>query len=59
MAGVVMSPDVMKYLQAFDELQRVTVIFRSHPDYAAPETYMDNLKELMSSGRFELFNGQQ
>ena len=52
-------PDVMKHIQEFDELQRVAVIFRSHPDYAAPETFMDNLKELMNSGRFELFNGQQ
>jgi len=52
-------PDVMKHLQEFDDLQRVAVIFRSHPDYAAPETFMDNLKGLMNSGRFELFNGQQ
>jgi hypothetical protein len=51
-------PDVMNHLQEFDELQRVAVIFRSHPDYAAPETFMDNLKGLMNSGRFELFNGQ-
>lgn len=51
--------DVMKHIQEFDELQRVSVIFRSHPDYAAPETFMDNLKGLMNSGRFELFNGQQ
>lgn len=52
-------PDVMKHIQEFDKLQRVAVIFRSHPDYAAPETFMDNLKEMMNSGRFELFNGQQ
>jgi RNA polymerase sigma factor (sigma-70 family) len=52
-------PDVLKHIQEFDELQRVAVIFHSHPDYAAPETFMDNLKGLINSGRFELFNGQQ
>lgn len=52
-------PDVMKHIQEFDKLQRVAVIFRSHPDYAAPETFMDNLRGLINSGRFELFNGQQ
>ena len=46
-------------LQELDELERVSAIFRSHPDYAAPETFMDNLKGLMNSGRFELFDAKQ
>jgi RNA polymerase sigma factor (sigma-70 family) len=52
-------PGVMARLQEFDELERVAVLFRSHPEYCAPESYIDNLKELMLSGQFELFNGQK
>lgn len=51
--------DVLSHLHEVDELKRVAIIYRNHPDYVAPETFMDNLKELMNSGRFELFNGQQ
>jgi len=49
---------VMKRIKEYGELNRVTAIYRNHPDYTAPETFMDNLKELMNSGQFELFNGQ-
>jgi RNA polymerase sigma factor (sigma-70 family) len=49
-------PIVMKGVQELDELERVSSIFRSHPDYAAPPTFLDHLKNLMDSGRFQLFN---
>jgi RNA polymerase sigma factor (sigma-70 family) len=45
---------VMKRLEELDELVRVTVLFRSHPDYAAPEAFVDIVKNLMDSGRFQL-----
>jgi len=49
-------PVVMKGVQELDELERVSSIFRGHPDYAAPPTFLDHLKNLMDSGRFQLFN---
>ena len=42
------------YLYELDELKRVAVLFRSHPDYAAPETFIGNIKEMLDSGRYKL-----
>jgi RNA polymerase sigma factor (sigma-70 family) len=44
-------------MQELDELRRVAVLFRSHPDYAAPERFVESIKELVESGRVEMFNG--
>ncbi len=52
-------PDILERLQEFDELERVAVLFRCHPEYCASENFVDNLKDLMFSGQFELFNGQK
>ncbi len=46
-------------LQELDELHRVAVLFRSHPDYTAPETFVESIKELVESGRLEVLNGRQ
>jgi hypothetical protein len=43
-------------LQDFDELRRVAFLFRSHPDYAAPESFVESIKNLVESGRLEMFN---
>jgi RNA polymerase sigma factor (sigma-70 family) len=43
------------YLHELDELHRVAALFRSHPDYAVPETFVGNIKEMLDSGRFKLF----
>ena len=45
-------------LQKLDELHRVAVLFRSHPDYAAPETFVESIKKLVESGRLEVLNGR-
>ncbi|MBW2345661.1 MAG: RNA polymerase sigma factor [Deltaproteobacteria bacterium] len=42
------------YLHELDELKRVATLFRSHPDYAAPEAFIENMKEMLDSGRFKL-----
>ena len=42
-------------LQQMDELQRVTDLFRSLPDYAAPKTFVNALNEVMDSTRFRLY----
>jgi hypothetical protein len=45
------------HLEELDALQRIAVLFRSHPDYAAPETFLESLKELVDSGQVRLFEG--
>jgi len=42
--------------QELDELERVTALFRSHPEYAAPDTFVDIVKQLVESRKFDLFN---
>ena len=42
------------YLHELDELKRIAVLFRRHPDYSAPETFVENIKEVLDSGRFKL-----
>ena len=43
-------------MHELDELRRVAVLFRSHPDYAAPESFVESIKNLVESGRLEMFN---
>jgi RNA polymerase sigma factor (sigma-70 family) len=43
-------------LQTLDELRRVAALFRSHPDYAAPESFVQSIKKLVESGRLEMPN---
>lgn len=49
--------DILNRLQEMDELRRVAVLFRSHPDYAAPEDFVEGVKELMNSDKFRLLRG--
>ena len=41
-------------LQELDELRRVAALFRIHPDYAAPECFVESIKSLVESGRLEM-----
>jgi len=43
-------------MQALDDFARITAVFRSHPEYAAPEALVDIIKHLLDSGRFELLD---
>jgi len=43
-------------LHELDELRRVAALFRSHPDYAAPESFVQSIKKLVESGRLEMPN---
>lgn len=43
-------------LQELGELERISVLFRSHPDYAAPETFVESIKKLVASRRLEILN---
>jgi hypothetical protein len=40
-----------------NELRRVAVLFHSHPDYAAPEAFMEGIKDLVDSDKFALLRG--
>jgi len=35
-----------------EELQSAAALFRSHPSYAAPRAYAENIRTLVESGRF-------
>jgi hypothetical protein len=39
-----------------NKLDRITAVFRSHPQYAAPEAFVDIVKEMMNSRKFQLLN---
>jgi len=43
-------------MHELDEFGRITALFRSHPEYAAPEAFAGIVKELVDSGRFQLLN---
>lgn len=47
----------LEHLQELDSLQRVAALFRSHPDYAAPDAFLQGLKTRIDSGRVKLFEG--
>jgi len=42
-------------LREIDELQRIIVLFRNHPDYAAPDRFIEGIKGLIDSGEFKMF----
>ena len=46
-----------EHLQELDSLQRVAALYQNHPDYAAPETFLESLKQLVDSGQVRLFEG--
>ncbi len=46
---------LVEQLRELDELQRIIVLYRSHPDYAAPEVFVEQIRGLVDSGRFHMF----
>ena len=44
----------LEQLQEMKDLHRAVTVFRSHPDYTAPEKFVDGIKELLDSGRLSL-----
>jgi hypothetical protein len=45
---------LLDHIQKMDELERAAALFRSHPDYAAPTTFIANIKSLVDSNQFQL-----
>lgn len=52
------SDSAVARLHELDELRRVAALFRSHPDYAAPETFVESIKKLVESGRLEMLHSR-
>jgi RNA polymerase sigma factor (sigma-70 family) len=52
---VPMDGDIFKHAQNMDTFERVAELFLSHPDYTAPGTFIEELKHMVDSGKFELF----
>lgn len=43
-------------MNELDEFGRITAIFRSHPEYSAPEAFVTIIRELVDSGHFQLLS---
>ena len=48
----VLKTDVTAYLSEFDEIERSMALYRSYPEYSAPESIVDIVKEMMDSKKF-------
>jgi RNA polymerase sigma factor (sigma-70 family) len=46
--------DLLRRIEEMEELERAAAVFRSHPDYAAPETFLETIRTLIDSGRFRV-----
>ena len=46
----------VEQIQEMNELERVAALFRCHPDYAAPETFVREIKKMLDSGKFKVFD---
>lgn len=49
------APFVVDRMQELEQIRRASAIYRSHPDYATPNDFAQNLKELIHSGQFAVF----
>jgi RNA polymerase sigma factor (sigma-70 family) len=47
-------PDVRESLKELEEMVRVVTLFRSYPDYAAPDSFTILAKDLIDSGRYKI-----
>lgn len=46
--------DPESLLREMDQLARAAMLIRNHPDYEAPGVFVNSIKELIDSGRFQL-----
>jgi RNA polymerase sigma factor (sigma-70 family) len=47
-------PEIVAGMQELTELDRVAALFRSHPEYQAPRSFVEAVRSLLASGRFRL-----
>ena len=48
-----------KEVQELETLDRVAALYRSHPNYAAPRTFVSAMKELLTSGPFTILHADE
>jgi RNA polymerase sigma factor (sigma-70 family) len=48
--------DALKRLDELEEIARVVVMFRSYPDYAAPDAFAGIVKDLIDSGQYKILS---
>lgn len=48
-------PSIMERLKELDELQRINTIFKQHPGIETPKNFVANLRNLIDSDRFTVF----
>lgn len=46
--------DTENLVNELNDIERAVAIIRNHPDYAAPEVFVESMKGLIDSGRFRL-----
>jgi hypothetical protein len=49
-------PSLIEKVSEMEELHDAAAIFRSHPDFAAPESLLPAIKDLIGSGKFALMS---
>lgn len=47
-------PDIHNRLKELDEISRVFHLFRTYPEYAAPESTIDLVRHLIDSGKYQI-----
>ena len=57
--SVPLKGEIFKHAHAMDSFERVTELFRGHPEYTAPGTFVEELKHMVDSGKFEFFAREQ
>jgi RNA polymerase sigma factor (sigma-70 family) len=48
-------PSILEGLEEMSELQRVAVLFRRHPEYSAPDSFVESVRQIVESENFKLF----
>lgn len=48
--------EAVKHLDEIKELDRVVAVFRSHPDYQVPETFLNSIRLLFTSEKFSMLS---
>jgi len=46
-------------LKELDSLQRIAAVYQSHPDYAAPESFLENIRNVIHSNKYAVFQPSQ
>jgi RNA polymerase sigma factor (sigma-70 family) len=52
---VIPAAEVYAGVQEMRELDKTAALFRTHPDYKAPEAFLNGIRQLLRSGRFGMF----